>query len=460
MTKPIVWSIAGTDSSGGAGIHVDLNTLADLGVQSFDIVTATTLQDDEQVHQIQAHSDQQMQEKIDSLPTPAAIKLGMLINIASIKHYLKSYQGFVVCDPVLTASSGKALTHPENIRPLFPYIDLLTPNIPETETLLGIKITDKKDIESAANTFIQSGIKSVLIKGGHRDDKNACDYWSDGTSSAWLSSPSIAKQARGTGCCLSSAIAACIGFGYKLLDAIVIAKMYINQAITHSNDNRLVHLGWPREQRYLPTLNQQQNTIHFPRIDKKIGLYPIVDSSEWIERLAPLGITTMQLRMKENSSEEEIIRSIVIAKKHNIQLFINDDWQLAIKHGAYGIHLGQSDLHTADIIAIAKAGCRLGISTHCFYEVARAYALSPSYIACGPIFHTNSKQMPFTPQGIPALQYWQQLLRNYPIVAIGGINKDNINDVKETGVDGIAMISAITEDKQPEIAVKQLLAMI
>ena len=105
-------------------------------------------------------------------------------------------------------------------------------------------------------------------------------------------------------------------------------------------------------------------------------------------------------------------------------------------------------MNEADTAQIRRAGLRLGISTHCHYEVARAHAYRPSYMACGPVFHTTSKQMPWIPRGVEGLSYWRRLLE-YPLVAIGGINDERINPVAATGVDGIAMISALTGAEQP-----------
>lgn len=122
------------------------------------------------------------------------------------------------------------------------------------------------------------------------------------------------------------------------------------------------------------------------------------------------------------------------------------------------MHLGQEDINTADIKMIFKAGLRLGISTHSYYEVARAHSLKPSYMACGPIFSTTSKMMPFVPQGLIQLKRWRRTL-DYPLVAIGGINLERLPDVLMTNVDGIALISDITETQDPIARTKQLLTM-
>ena len=187
----------------------------------------------------------------------------------------------------------------------------------------------------------------------------------------------------------------------------------------------------------------------------------MVDSADWVETLVQLGVKTLQLRIKERTKtlEEEMQRSIVLAKKYQATLFINDHWDLALKLGAKAVHLGQADLDTADLEAIQGQGLLLGVSTHCYYEVARAHAIAPSYVAIGPIYPTTSKEMDFAAQGIERLQRWMRTL-NYPLVAIGGINLEHMPDVVATGVSGVALISAITCAEDPRIATKQLLSLI
>ena len=216
----------------------------------------------------------------------------------------------------------------------------------------------------------------------------------------------------------------------------------------------------------LSFLVSQRQQKSFPSIgDEPLGLYPVVDRALWLETLLPLGISTIQLRVKDLTGqplEEEIKRAVEIAKHFKCRLFINDYWQLAIKYGAYGVHLGQEDLVAAaqdesnPIKQLLEAGLRLGISTHCHYEVARAHALKPSYIAYGPVFATQSKDMPWIPQGLTELAYWQQLL-DYPVVAIGGIDLDRAKAIHALGVSGIAMISYITQAANPIKVTQSLL---
>jgi len=183
--------------------------------------------------------------------------------------------------------------------------------------------------------------------------------------------------------------------------------------------------------------------------DKPIGIYPVVDRTNKLESLYQCGITTAQLRVKDmvgDRLEQEIVDAISISQKYGVRLFINDYWQLAIRYKAYGIHLGQEDILEANIDDIHKAGIRLGISTHTPKEIKIALDIEPSYVAIGPIYETTSKKMVYNPVGIEDLKAWAREV-DYPIVAIGGINLDNIQSVIDTHtVSGIAMISGVLED--------------
>jgi thiamine-phosphate diphosphorylase len=193
-------------------------------------------------------------------------------------------------------------------------------------------------------------------------------------------------------------------------------------------------------------------------VDADLGLYAIVDSASWVQRVLDAGVRTVQLRIKDAAQPDlrEQIRSAVrAAKAVGAQLFINDHWRIAIDEGAYGVHLGQEDLATADLAHIAAAGLRLGISTHAYWEVCRAWALQPSYIACGPIHPTQAKAMPWIPQGNANLAYWCQLLA-LPVVAIAGMDAARAREAAACGAAGVAVISAITAAPDPEQAITRL----
>ncbi|MGD8108810.1 thiamine phosphate synthase [Pantoea sp. FN0302] len=200
----------------------------------------------------------------------------------------------------------------------------------------------------------------------------------------------------------------------------------------------------------------------FPATPHRLGLYPVVDSLEWIARLLDAGVRTLQLRIKDQPDAEVepiVQQAIALGKTYQARLFINDYWQLAIKHHAYGVHLGQEDLDVADLQAIRHAGLRLGISTHDDEEIDRALAVKPSYIALGHIFPTQTKLMPSSPQGLEQLKRHLARLEDIPTVAIGGISLERAPDVLACGVGSIAVVSAITKAADWRDATQQLLAL-
>ncbi|MDR7345700.1 thiamine-phosphate pyrophosphorylase [Pantoea alhagi] len=200
----------------------------------------------------------------------------------------------------------------------------------------------------------------------------------------------------------------------------------------------------------------------FPTTPHRLGLYAVVDSLEWINRLLEVGVRTLQLRIKDRPAAEVepmIQQAIASGKACQARLFINDYWQLAIKHQAYGVHLGQEDLEVADLAAIRRAGLRLGISTHDDEEIDRALAVNPSYIALGHIFPTQTKAMPSSPQGLEQLKRHLARLENIPTVAIGGISLERAPAVLACGVGSVAVVSAITQASDWRNATQQLLAL-
>ncbi len=196
-----------------------------------------------------------------------------------------------------------------------------------------------------------------------------------------------------------------------------------------------------------------------PLENPALGVYAVVDSANWVAQMLSAGIRTVQLRIKNHADPtlpDQIRTAVALARQTSgAQLFINDHWQLAMQHGAYGVHLGQEDLETVDLDALRQAGVRLGLSTHSYWEVACAWGLQPSYIACGPIFPTQSKDMPWTHQGLDNLRYWASLLP-LPVVGIGGISMDNMAAVGATGAASAAVISAITQSPDPAAACRAL----
>jgi thiamine-phosphate pyrophosphorylase len=188
--------------------------------------------------------------------------------------------------------------------------------------------------------------------------------------------------------------------------------------------------------------------------------YAVVDSVAWVERLAKLGVGTIQLRAKNLNDAEalQIVTDALAATAGTrARLVVNDYWRAAIVAGAKHLHLGQEDLVDADLKAIREAGLTLGLSTHDDDELATALAAKPDYVALGPIFPTTLKSMRFAPQGIPKITEWKKRIGSIPLVAIGGIKFEHAAEIFAAGADSIAVVSDVTQNADPDARVRQWL---
>ncbi|MFD1383953.1 thiamine phosphate synthase [Rhodanobacter aciditrophus] len=260
---------------------------------------------------------------------------------------------------------------------------------------------------------------------------------------------------------LAVALACFIELGFDPLDAMTLGLAWMTQQA------RAAGAGWPEDRTWFPTTHFSGDHVmgeeaEFSPIRKDLfTLYPVVDTVEWLALVLEQGVTTAQLRIKDPNDPElksKIQQAIALGQQYGAQVFINDYWELAIEMGAFGVHLGQEDIEVADLTAIQAAGLRLGISTHGYFEIMRAFNLKPSYIALGHIFPTVTKDMPSQPQGVIRLGQYVALIKGaYPTVAIGGISGERLPKVKATGVDAIALVTAITRASSPKAATQSLL---
>jgi len=192
------------------------------------------------------------------------------------------------------------------------------------------------------------------------------------------------------------------------------------------------------------------------------AFYPIVPDVEWLGRLVPLGVKTVQLRLKDAEPDRvrrEIAQSLEICARHGCQLIVNDYWREALELGANFVHLGQEDLAGADLAAIAAKALQLGISTHSEEELAIALAARPTYVALGPIFETKLKVMKWAPQGLQRVTEWKQRIGALPLVAIGGITPERAGQVWAAGADSVAVITDLFTHSNPTDRVRAWLAL-
>jgi len=248
-----VLTIAGSDSCGGAGVQADLKSFSANGVYGMSVITAITAQNTMGVFAVQDLDDEIIKAQIDAIFTDIdvdAVKIGMVSSISTINIISEKLEQYkpknIVLDPVMISKSGYSLLKPESksalIKKLIPLAALITPNVPEAEEILRevnsnfSDIETVEDMENASREMYKLGCKSVLLKGGHMEGE-AVDVFYDGKEMLHFTSERInTKNTHGTGCTLSSAIAANLALGFSMKESIKKSKLYITTAIKHSLD--------------------------------------------------------------------------------------------------------------------------------------------------------------------------------------------------------------------------------
>ncbi len=404
------------------------------------------------------------------------------INVESLKEIKRHYPKVIVILALTSVDKKADFIFSEDV---LSYIDIITSNIIDIKPLIGSSADSKiADLYTLLKIKYASLRCHWLIKDNDFSQKISNNWLLDQDSAIGFhslhttSGQQQTELQNKTADILSASLSCFLAHGYDALDATTMATAYVKG--TELVDDP----GWPRQIEHLPSITsnmiksesdktQVKDVLQaidrlnvsqpFAKMDlEKMGLYPVVDSVDWLDLVLKKGAKIAQLRIKNPKDPQldiKIQQAIALGEKHNAQVFINDYWQQAIVFGAYGVHLGQEDLDIADLSKIQQAGLRLGISTHGYYEIARAQNIQPSYIALGHIFPTQTKDMPSQPQGLNRLNHYAQLLKDkVPTVAIGGISIERFTGVAKTGVDSVAVVSAITKADHPEEVTRLLLS--
>lgn len=489
IKRPVVWSIAGSDSGAGAGLQADLRAFDTFDVHACTAVAAITAQNSVLVDRVAAVASDLLDAQLAALAAdlpPRAVKTGLLASVDNVRCIARWIDRLreqrptaLVVDPVWRASTGADLSsdalREALLRELLPRATAITPNRAEAAWLLGWDartLQDSAAVERAAAALRALGPRAVVITGGDAGGSRSLDFIATPQACGWLALPRVdTPHHHGSGCVFASSMAAALALDFCSADAAVVAKMNTTHAL-HDTFPAGAGAGAVRPRRgagarrdLLPTLHAgtEEATLAFPPLaDRRIGLYAVLDSAEWMERALAAGVRTLQLRIKDAGHprlDAEIARSVRAARARQAQFFVNDHWRQAITHGAYGVHLGQEDLADADRDALVAAGLRVGISTHSLWEVCRARAWRPSYIACGPIHATTTKDMPWQPQGPGNLAWWCRLLHE-PVVSIGGMDGPRSNEAMRCGAAGVAVVRGISEHTDTARAVRDLQAAI
>ena len=244
MTTPVALTIAGSDSSGGAGIQADLKTFAALGVYGASAITALTAQNTAGVTAVQAVPPEFVTAQIDAVfgdLAIGAVKIGMVAQRAIIEAIAAALKRWlprmIVLDPVMVASSGDRLIATDAVEALrhslFPLATIVTPNLPEAAALTGgAPAGGEAEMARQGEALLRLGARAVLVKGGHSGGETSVDILVDAQGVTRFSAPRIAtRNTHGTGCTLSAAIAACLAKGADLREAVALAKRYLTAAL-------------------------------------------------------------------------------------------------------------------------------------------------------------------------------------------------------------------------------------
>ena len=500
MKPPVIWSIAGTDSGGGAGLAADQRAADAFGVHLCPVVAAVTAQNSRSVARIEpvpvAWLDAQLESLAADMP-PRVIKTGLLGGVAQMECVARWVDLLrrerpvaLVVDPVLAASTGMQFADAEVLRAyrdlLLPGATVVTPNRSEAQRLTGSyggSVTTDEDpgvVPALARQLRARGVASVCITGGDSLESragakgDALDWIDTDHAAGWLATARVdTSHNHGTGCTFATSVAAALALGHVAADAFILAKMATTQALRGGraagggSGPVIARPGFHADPALLPRMSWGEAACFAPprhAAALPLGLYAIVDSAERVRQVLAAGVRAVQLRIKTPrgcdainppnarwtaSLRDEIAGSVAACRAAEAELFINDHWALAHELGASGVHLGQEDLLAMGDdgrSALLQSGIALGISSHSLWELCRARALTPRYIACGPVWPTLTKEMPWRPQGLDNLRWWNAMA-GAPVVAIGGIlQTDQVREAAACGVSGVCVVRALGAD--------------
>ncbi|MFM2345753.1 MAG: hypothetical protein RL654_506 [Pseudomonadota bacterium] len=525
MPRPIVWSVAGNDSGGGAGLSADARAAEGCAVHLCPVVASVTAQNSLGVARVVPVAAEVLDAQLAALAAdlrPSVIKTGLIGSaegVAVLRRWLDRFDAEggprvrLVVDPVLGASAGGAAFCDDALlaayrTQILPRADLITPNRREAARLLGVAdAATPAEVPAQAAALRAWGARAVAITGGDSaDGTDALDWIDTLLARGWLALPRLdARHTHGTGCTFATTAAAAMARGFVTADALVLAKMATTAAIAagHAAGQGAGPVGFDAgfagDARRLPRLGCDETPpgpVRVPPEPWPGGLYAISDS---FAQAAPLlaaaaevaGLCALQLRIKRAAHRDlddaifaEALQAQIAQAQAAIDvlpaerrpvLVINDHHALvldAVEAGrldaaSIALHLGQEDLLAlgaagrARLAAAQARGLRLGLSSHSLWELARATARQPAYVACGPVWPTTTKDMPWHPQGLHNLGWWARMAP-VPVVGIGGVlDEVQVESVMAAGAADVCLVRALAAqpgDADPAVAQRERLA--
>lgn len=483
-------TIAGSDPSGGAGIQADLKTFSALGVYGATAITAVTVQNTQSVKYVHKLPPQVVYDQIVAVMediTVDAVKIGMVNDaetLDAIVRALTAYRPkFLVVDPVMVSTSGCALMQPDALaimkERLLPMADLVTPNLPEAWTLAG---TDSS-VDDAAQAILRLGVKALLIKGGHAEGKTKTDYLyiykGEGVKREEFTAETVdTPNTHGTGCTLSSAIAALLARGFGLEDAVRQAKKYLTEALKAGAD---VHVGrghgpvchfydgevmLPLGYKVVPFDRKTIRPHGFKTASKLQFITHFTDKYSYLDSAKMAlegGCRWIQLRMKDaDEAEIERVARLLLpeCRRRGAVFVIDDHVELALRVGADGVHLGKNDMPVDKARRLLGDGFIIGGTANTFEDMQRLAAQGADYIGCGPFRFTTTKKNLAPMLGLDGYKRILSQMKEHsielPLVAIGGITHDDIPQLLAAGVSGIALSGSVLRAESPVEEMKNI----
>ncbi len=477
---PILWSIAGLDSGGGAGLSADQRAADPAGVHLCPVAAALTAQNSVAVQAVFPVSAERLDAQLAALEEdlpPAAVKTGLLGGVEQLRVVVRWIDRLrergpvaLVVDPVLRASTGANLANAALLRAyreeLLPRADAVTPNRSEAARLVG-----EASPQEQARALRGLGTSAVCITGGDESGDLALDWLDAEHATGWLALPRRpSRDNHGTGCTFATALAAALARGFVAADAAVIAKMLTTSGLGANLQAPGAGAGpvrprpdFIRDAQLLPALFDDESPPTVwpascggsPAVE---GVYAITDMGAHAARLFDAGLQTVQLRVKRGANEAQadwqarLQAEIGAARRSGGTLIVNDHWREALAAGVDFVHLGQEDLlalsaaDRRDLAAARERGVRLGLSSHSLWELARARAWGPDYVACGPVWPTLTKAMPWRPQGRVNLAWWVAVAPA-PVVGIGGVlEPGQLADIAACGAGAGCVVRGLEAD--------------
>ena len=328
-------------------------------------------------------------------------------------------------------------------------------SLDETQRWLGgAVLADPGATPAAASRLLDAGAEAVCIVGAGPHDGRRLTWLDTPQARGWLATPAPHvpdADSDGWHRRFAHNLDAAMAKGFVAADAAILASMAGADGWEVDNPALLPQLSWDEQPRF---------GAQPPKRGRGLDLYAIVDSADRMAQVLDAGVKTVQLRIKTPAAPDaawasalraQIGRSVAACSAAGAELFVNDHWQLAAALGAKGVHLGQEDLLAlgdAGRCALQATGMALGISSHSLWELCRATTLAPRYIACGPVWPTLTKAMPWRAQGLDNLTWWCSMAPA-PVVAIGGIlGPEQVAQAAGCGADGICIVRGLGDRPQ------------